>query len=114
MLLLRWRCRRLHRARGSVARRSYCHLTEPSKQSPTPQRQNAAISRLWSFRRQAWHAQQQIRAPCPACIERFSCNENFWTEALVLSGRSEEHTSELQSLMRISYAVFCLTKKKYQ
>src|SRR3546814_8125958 len=28
------------------------------------------------------------------------------------SGRSEEHTSELQSLMRISYAVFCLTKKK--
>src|SRR3546814_8949628 len=28
-------------------------------------------------------------------------------------GRSEEHTSELQSLMRISYAVFCLKKKKY-
>src|SRR3546814_6332278 len=28
--------------------------------------------------------------------------------------RSEEHTSELQSLMRISYAVFCLTKKKQQ
>src|SRR3546814_4463065 len=28
------------------------------------------------------------------------------------SFRSEEHTSELQSLMRISYAVFCLTKKK--
>src|SRR3546814_9529951 len=28
--------------------------------------------------------------------------------------RSEEHTSELQSLMRISYAVFCLNKKKTQ
>src|SRR3546814_4700073 len=28
------------------------------------------------------------------------------------AGRSEEHTSELQSLMRISYAVFCLKKKK--
>src|SRR3546814_2279102 len=28
--------------------------------------------------------------------------------------RSEEHTSELQSLMRISYAVFCSTKKKVQ
>src|SRR3546814_3807996 len=28
------------------------------------------------------------------------------------NGRSEEHTSELQSLMRISYAVFCLNKKK--
>src|SRR3546814_7385298 len=30
----------------------------------------------------------------------------------VAAGRSEEHTSELQSLMRISYAVFCLNKKK--
>src|SRR3546814_9370666 len=29
-------------------------------------------------------------------------------------GRSEEHTSELQSLMRISYAVFCLKKKNYK
>src|SRR3546814_3001773 len=30
----------------------------------------------------------------------------------VVADRSEEHTSELQSLMRISYAVFCLKKKK--
>src|SRR3546814_7260158 len=30
----------------------------------------------------------------------------------LVQGRSEEHTSELQSLMRISYAVFCLKKKK--
>src|SRR3546814_5036765 len=30
----------------------------------------------------------------------------------MMEGRSEEHTSELQSLMRISYAVFCLKKKK--
>src|SRR3546814_5615640 len=29
------------------------------------------------------------------------------------AGRSEEHTSELQSLMRISYALFCLKKKKH-
>src|SRR3546814_4681578 len=36
-------------------------------------------------------------------------------EAAVDVGRSEEHTSELQSLMRISYAVFCLKKKnKYK
>src|SRR3546814_4651041 len=34
------------------------------------------------------------------------------TVGLVLEARSEEHTSELQSLMRISYAVFCLKKKK--
>src|SRR3546814_10996059 len=34
------------------------------------------------------------------------------TVALRTRNRSEEHTSELQSLMRISYAVFCLKKKK--
>src|SRR3546814_1224254 len=33
-------------------------------------------------------------------------------ELLSIADRSEEHTSELQSLMRISYAVFCLKKKK--
>src|SRR3546814_9747896 len=33
-------------------------------------------------------------------------------ERLTFGTRSEEHTSELQSLMRISYAVFCLKKKK--
>src|SRR3546814_5865375 len=32
----------------------------------------------------------------------------------ITAWRSEEHTSELQSLMRISYAVFCLKKKKHQ
>src|SRR3546814_3136198 len=50
-------------------------------------------------------------ADCPAsasatgsCAARPIC---------LTSRRSEEHTSELQSLMRISYAVFCLKKKKY-
>src|SRR3546814_4385539 len=33
------------------------------------------------------------------------------TSPKISTGRSEEHTSELQSLMRISYAVFCLKKK---
>ncbi len=33
---------------------------------------------------------------------------------LLMTGRSEEHTSELQSRKRISYAVFCLKKKKKQ
>src|SRR3546814_9439195 len=35
----------------------------------------------------------------------------YLNRALAGAGRSEEHTSELQSLMRISYAVFCLNKK---
>src|SRR3546814_5317495 len=36
----------------------------------------------------------------------------LWVSMPWVTRRSEEHTSELQSLMRISYAVFCLTKKK--
>src|SRR3546814_2778926 len=35
----------------------------------------------------------------------------IWCRAALRTLRSEEHTSELQSLMRISYAVFCLKKK---
>src|SRR3546814_5316042 len=41
------------------------------------------------------------------CVELSSLHR-----PLILCNRSEEHTSELQSLMRISYAVFCLKKKK--
>src|SRR3546814_8740074 len=41
--------------------------------------------------------------------------DEFRTQAFIdrsaVAGRSEEHTSELQSLMRLSYAVFCLKKK---
>src|SRR3546814_7347708 len=36
-----------------------------------------------------------------------------WQELFFSERRSEEHTSELQSLMRISYAVFCLKKKQH-
>src|SRR3546814_8656007 len=42
-------------------------------------------------------------------LERFF-DIRWWISGI--STRSEEHTSELQSLMRISYAVFCLKKKK--
>src|SRR3546814_9744545 len=43
-----------------------------------------------------------------------SCARPGYFSATVKLSRSEEHTSELQSLMRISYAVFCLKKKKQQ
>src|SRR3546814_7360924 len=51
--------------------------------------------------RQAQRGAQQDRPAAPAVVEQRRCLR-----------RSEEHTSELQSLMRISYAVFCLKKKK--
>src|SRR3546814_4410621 len=41
-----------------------------------------------------------------------SCRISCFSYLLPHSLRSEEHTSELQSLMHISYAVFCLKKKK--
>src|SRR3546814_3212901 len=43
-----------------------------------------------------------------------SAADKMRLEGLEAAWRSEEHTSELQSLMRISYAVFCLKKKKQQ
>src|SRR3546814_61958 len=46
----------------------------------------------------------EIRTPLNAIIG--------FTQLVLQGSRSEEHTSELQSLMRISYAVFCLKKKK--
>src|SRR3546814_5582444 len=50
-----------------------------------------------SARRQAYRPSQRFSTSSLSCPTS--------------SGSSEEHTSELQSLMRISYAVFCLTKK---
>src|SRR3546814_4357431 len=46
-------------------------------------------------------------------VERARTGRGGYEDLGVVRGaRSEEHTSELQSLMRISYAVFCLKKKK--
>src|SRR3546814_3595115 len=67
-----------------------------------------AMSCSWS----ASHCSIQVNgrasaAPCPCRRRTISA-----TNALLGGGcRSEEHTSELQSLLRISYAVFCLKKK---
>src|SRR3546814_4964656 len=49
----------------------------------------------------------------PACVVNAAVyNASGKLRDISLDERSEEHTSELQSLMRISYAVFCLKKKK--
>src|SRR3546814_12440730 len=61
-----------------------------------------------------------IRLEMARIHRRFRIDEVFDVEILLAAAqhlggvflRSEEHTSELQSLMRISYAVFCLKKKK--
>src|SRR3546814_9260170 len=45
-------------------------------------------------------------------VERDEARDPAISKILMVECRSEEHTSELQSLMRISYAVLCLKKKK--
>src|SRR3546814_198829 len=64
------------------------------------------------------HAFSSLECSCPlkpsscASASRFAPGGTSRHRWLSLALRSEEHTSELQSLMRISYAVFCLKKKK--
>src|SRR3546814_8277884 len=67
------------------------------------------------------HAQvtRRSRAACETharclspCVNQTGAQANAAAHAVNSLFRSEEHTSELQSLMRISYAVFCLKKNK--
>src|SRR3546814_4801745 len=55
--------------------------------------------------------QSPIRAPTPKTSVQRRSAAAYQKQSLYSLSRSEEHTSELQSLMRISYAVFCLKKK---
>src|SRR3546814_10013397 len=89
--------------------------------------------RAWSFLPQLFCSQRRVtryqlidcllycyvsglaRASIPCAVaDNFGDQANFLAQAIRACEcfRSEEHTSELQSLMRISYAVFCLQKNK--
>src|SRR3546814_2337126 len=58
--------------------------------------------------------EQQAAGPRARRVAAVPAGRRRPGQALDAGDRSEEHTSELQSLMRISYAVFCLKKKKQQ
>src|SRR3546814_8177761 len=65
-------------------------------------------------RLKGYHAQEIIGRHFSVFYPQSRINESWPDHELRAArenGRSEEHTSELQSLMRISYAVFCLKKK---
>src|SRR3546814_6849327 len=64
------------------------------------------------FRSTVWSSNRTgLRRPANSSTSNCALNERAKRGA-ISANRSEEHTSELQSLMRISYAVFCLKKKK--
>src|SRR3546814_7609903 len=74
---------------------------------------DAALSRdIETLRERFTQTQELYREVCALLFFRYgvtpTANKLY---QLVRKGRSEEHTSELQSLVRISYAVFCLKKK---
>src|SRR3546814_10298857 len=98
--------------------------TTPSTSTPSSPASSAPRLRPTAFTHLAWRS-RNCQAPyqalsnchCRACPGN-PCPKQApdrSREARCRGGmRSEEHTSELQSLMRISYAVFCLKKKKPQ
>src|SRR3546814_3856340 len=53
-----------------------------------------------------------VKVEAPFAVESYPTVHQMVSTIWCTVGRSEEHTSELQSLMRISYAVFCLKKNK--
>src|SRR3546814_10746287 len=61
--------------------------------------------------RETWYSRSASRSTATATPWSFLCQSSIACSSLMIAHRSEEHTSELQSLMRISYAVFCLQKK---
>src|SRR3546814_2950404 len=76
-------------------------MSAPTSMASKPKPLSGRIRMWWST---------LVSAICTARCRRTSLRATRATSAA--AGRSEEHTSELQSLMRISYAVFCLKKKK--
>src|SRR3546814_4296728 len=67
---------------------------------------------IWRYNRGDWLSDAAFQPPA---MRDWPGNDGGEAMLRLADGRrSEEHTSELQSLMRISYAVFCLKKKKQQ
>src|SRR3546814_3963986 len=101
-------------------------MADRNMRSPLLRTPRASLSRSMLGRRShlllAWFRPSRVPPPNhsgPAIsTPRFHASKKAWGAAAKCCSsrmiRSEEHTSELQSLMRISYAVFCLKKKKKQ
>src|SRR3546814_1599852 len=86
-----------HIRRGSCERSTYCLSVE----SIGDGRRSTDFTQQFDTRSATYHASNLVTQGAKGAHQRKAHRTD----------RSEEHTSELQSLMRISYAVFCLKKK---
>src|SRR3546814_6006373 len=68
---------------------------------------------LWTYRLGVAQAQSGDVAGAKASFAQVTGSRKRLADLWTVKIRSEDHTSELQALMRNSYAVFCLKKKKY-
>src|SRR3546814_2035945 len=96
------------RSRAGVVRKAASRLAWSSLSLP-----ERAASLAPSRTTKATSDNGRPASSCASGLESTSDSFGKADSSLSSSDRSEEHTSELQSLMRISYAVFCLKKKKY-
>src|SRR3546814_1128253 len=102
----------------TLFRSAPCSLDRVPRDLPTPYRSGCHVisARKWRGRVLTKHADQRRQADgMDRCMQEVSdVRGNRFRSAQFVRRRSEEHTSEIQSLMRISYAVFCLKKKKQE
>src|SRR3546814_6522608 len=92
----------------------YTTLFRSSDATSTKYSTCSSNSEIWEIRR-IWNCTVATRTEAgKRVLMPFSRTVACCGAKGLAQNRSEEHTSELQSLMRISYAVFCLKKKKTQ
>src|SRR3546814_4958659 len=98
-------------ASGGTAPRARCgSMTMATRSGPAAG--DLSLAEIKEFAGFAAATQRYIRRSLDIGLERDDAIARWSRDRVEETAiRSEEHTSELQSLMRISYAVFCLTKK---
>src|SRR3546814_7394575 len=96
----------------SLSRRAGRHARRHPLRQPDPHRRPVMIQHASRLRRHIATAALATFVTVSLSPAAQAAGSSMPWEAPLQSIRSEEHTSELQSLMRISYAVFCLINKK--
>src|SRR3546814_9247431 len=99
--------------RGAVAGRARCRLRRPGAFQPVLPRCHRLVARALDQAARLFKTRSsRSRQRAGPTLVRTPARAPGRSVSMTWGNRSEEHTPELQSLMRISYAVFCLKKKQ--